>query len=118
MVNQINTNEIVGKRFLIKHSDNTTKDFITCGTNKLLKINSLFVCIEPLTNQVSTSGAITIKYDNGTEFPIINNLPLQHGEAVQVLEKYIYVTSGEKITVQCEPALTVSYVAFGEELTE
>ena len=108
---------IVGSYVLKEANGNTTLQEVE--NDEVVKLNSL-IATNIVNGAVDTTTLTTLDIiyrADSSDFPIVSNLLLRHGETVQLLNKYIYVKPGHKIMAKITPNSSVNLIGFGEVLT-
>ena len=112
----VNVTSILGKT---KGQAITTSlaDVITCATDKVLKVNAMYVANIDGTDNVEVDVGF---YDASetTTFYIIKTLVVPADATIDVLSKSLYLEEGDKIQVLASEALDAQIIVSYEELDD
>ena len=112
----VNVTSILGKT-QGKAITTSLADVITCATDKVLKVNAMYVANVDGTDNVEVDVGF---YDASetTTFYIIKTLVVPADATIDVLSKSIYLEEGDKIQVVASEALDAQIVVSYEELDD
>ena len=112
----VNVSSILGKT---KGLDITTSldDVITCGAEKVLKVNAIYIANIDGTDNVSVDVGF-YDSDAASTFYIMKTVTVPADSSIDVLSKSIYLEEGDKIQVQASAASDAQIVISYEELDD
>lgn len=117
--NIVNVTSIYGKTMGVGLSTNTSATVLTCGANKVLKLNSIIVAN---TNGVLNAGVTVGFYDSSatSTYKLAETITVPADSTIVILGKDspIYLEESDQIRAGCATTVTADLVVSYEEIDD